>query len=119
MNVEVLPETNKITTGQLVVKLLQTEPVSDKIQPRTLRAGIYVGDTLISNQPELVFDQPSDDKRDRYQNARMLLSQDANEFNNRTVEFRLEEQIPNTTQWRVYQRAQYLLRRSFTSDFDF
>ena len=119
VNVEVLPETDKITTGQLVVKLLQTEPVSDKIQPRTLRAGIYVGDTLISNQPELVFDQPSDDKRDRYQNVRMLLSQDANEFNNRTVEFRLEEQIPHTTQWRVYQRAQYLLRRSFTSDFDF
>ena len=65
VNVEVLPETDKITTGQLVIKLLQTEPVSDKIQPRTLRAGIYVGDTLISNQPELVFDQPSDDKRDR------------------------------------------------------
>lgn len=119
VNVEVLPETDKITTGQLVVKLFQSEPVSEKVQPRTLRAGIYVGETLISNQPELIFDQPSDDKRDRYQSAQMLLSQDANEFNNRTVEFRLEEQIPNTTQWRVYQRAQYLLKRSFTSDFDF
>lgn len=119
VNVEVLPETDKITTGQLVVKLFQSEPVSEKVQPRTLRAGIYIGETLISNQPELIFDQPSDDKRDRYQSARMLLSQDSNEFNNRTVEFRLEEQIPNTTQWRVYQRAQYLLKRSFTSDFDF
>ena len=119
VNVEMLPETDKITTGHLVVKLFQSEPVSEKVQPRSLRAGIYVGETLISNQPELTFDQPSDDKRDRYQSARMLLSQDANEFNNRTVEFRLEEQIPNTTQWRVYQRTQYLLKRSFTSDFDF
>ncbi|WP_444962853.1 BREX-1 system phosphatase PglZ type A [Nocardiopsis sp. M1B1] len=119
VNVEVLPETDKITTGQLVVKLFQSEPVSEKVQPRTLRASIYIGETLISNQPELIFDQPSDDKRDRYQSARMLLSQDANEFNNRSVEFRLEEQIPNTTQWRVYQRVQYLLKRSFTSDFDF
>ncbi|RRD53426.1 BREX-1 system phosphatase PglZ type A [Buchananella hordeovulneris] len=119
VNVEVLPETDKITTGQIVVKLFQSEPVSEKVQPRTLRAGIYIGETLISNQPDLVFDQPSDDTRDRYQSARMLLSQDANEFNNRTVEFRLEEQIPNSTQWRVYQRAQYLLKRSFTSDFDF
>lgn len=119
VNVEVLPETDKITTGQLVVKLFQSEPVGEKVQARTLRGGLYVGETLISNQPELLFDQPSDDKRDRYQSARMLLSQDANEFNNRTVEFRLEEQIPNTTQWRVYQRAQYLLKRSFTSDFDF
>lgn len=119
VNVEVLPETDKITTGQLVVKLFQSEPVGDKVYARTLRAGLYVGDTLISNQPELLFDQPSDDKRDRYQSARMLLSQAANELNNRTVEFRLEEQIPNTTQWRVYQRAQYLLKRSFTLDFDF
>ena len=119
VNVEVLPETDKITTGQLVIKLFQSEPVSDKVQPRTLRAGIYVGDALLSNQPELLFDQSSDDKRDRYQNACILLSQDANEFNNHSVEFRLEEKIPNTIQWCVYQRAQYQLRRSFTSDFDF
>lgn len=119
VNVEVLPETDKITTGQIVVKLFQSEPVSEKVQPRTLRAGIYVGDSLLSNQPELLFDQPSDDARDRYQSVRMLLSQDAAEFNSHMVEFRLEEQIPNTTQWRIYQRAQYLLKRSFTSDFDF
>lgn len=119
VNVEVLPESDKITTGQLVVKLFQSEPVSEKVQPRTLRAGLYVGETLISNQPELTFDQESTDKRDRYQNANMLLSQDANLFNNRSVEFRLEERIPNTNQWRTYQKALYTLRRSFASDFDF
>ena len=32
VNVEVLPESDKITTGQLVVKLFQSEPVSDKVQ---------------------------------------------------------------------------------------
>jgi hypothetical protein len=48
----------------------------------------------------------------------MLLSQEADAFNNRTVELRLEEQIPNTTQWRTYTKAQYMLRRSFTTDFD-
>ena len=119
VNVEVQPETDKITTGQLVVKLFQSEPVSEKVQARTLRAGLYIGETLISNQPMLHFDQPSDDKRDRYQSTRMLLRQNADSFNNHTVEFRLEEQIPKTDQWRVYQRAQYLLKRSFTSDFDF
>jgi len=54
VNVEVLPESDKITTGQLVVKLFQSEPASDKVQPRTLRAGLYVGQTLISNDPEVV-----------------------------------------------------------------
>ena len=119
VNVDVLPESDKITTGQLVIKLFQSEPVSEKVQARKVRAGLYVGETLISNQPELVFDQESTDKRDRYQSARMLLSLDANDYNNRTVEFRLEERIPNTNQWRVYAKAMYTLKRSFTSDFDF
>lgn len=119
VNVEVRPETDKITTGQLVVKLFQTEPISEKVHPRTLRAGIYAGNTLISNQPGLIFDQASGDIRDRHQSVRMLLSQDANNFNDHPVEFRLEEQIPGTTQWRIYLRNPYLLKRSFTSDFDF
>lgn len=117
VNVEILPESDKITTGQLVVKIFQSEAVTDKIQPRTLRAGIYVGETLISNTVTLVFDQDSSDKRDRYQNATMLLSQEANDYNDRSVEFRLEEQIPNTTQWRTYAKAMYTLKRSFTADF--
>lgn len=119
VNVEVWPESDKITTGQVVVRMFQSEQVSDKVQPRTVRAGLYVGETLISNQIELTFDQSSADKRDRYQSAHMLLSKDANDFNNRAVEFRLEERIPNTHQWRLYAKAMYTLKRSFASDFDF
>jgi uncharacterized protein (TIGR02687 family) len=119
VNVEVWPESDKITTGQVVVRLFQSEPVSEKVQPRTLHAGLYVGETLISNLINLTFDQTSTDKRDRYQSARMLLSQDANDYNNRAIEFRLEERIPNTNQWRVYAKAMYTLKRSFASDFDF
>lgn len=119
VNVEVWPESDKITTGQVVVRLFQTDPVSDKVQPRTLRAGLYVGETLISNLLDLTFDQTSTDKRDRYRSARMLLSQESSDHNNRAVEFRLEERIPNTNQWRVFAKAVYTLKRSFASDFDF
>ncbi len=121
VNVEVLPESDKITTGQIVVKLFQSEPVSDKVQPRTLRAGLYVGETLISNdpQPELNFDSTSPEKRDRYQSVQLLLNKDATDYNNRAVEFRLEERIPNTNHWRVFAKAIYTLKRSFASDFDF
>lgn len=119
VNVEVWPESDKITTGQIVVRLFQTEPVSDKVRPRTLRAGLYVGETLISNLVDLTFDQTSTDKRDRYHSARMLLSQESSDYNNRAVEFRLEERIPNTNQWRVFAKALYTLKRSFASDFDF
>ena len=66
VNVKVLPETDKITTGQLVVKLFQSEPVTDKVQARVLRAGLYVGETLLSNepQPELSFNSTSSEQRD-------------------------------------------------------
>lgn len=119
VNVEIFPETDKITTGQLVVKLHQTEPVTDKVQPRTLRAGIYVGDSLLSNQETITFDQTSEDARDRYHEARMYLGPTANDFNNQTVEFRLEELVSNTNHWKVLSKVQYVLKRSFTSDFDF
>lgn len=119
VNVKILPESDKITTGQVVVRLFQSEPVSDKVQPRSLRAGLYAGETLLSNLVNLTFDEISTDTRDRYQSPRMLLSQDANDYNNRAVEFRLEERIPNTNQWRVYEKSIYTLKRSFTSDFDF
>lgn len=121
VNVKVLPDTDKITTGQLVVKLFQSEPVSDKVQARVLRAGLYVGETLISNdpQPEVIFDSTSTEQRDRYQSIQLLLNRDANDYNNRAIEFRLEERIPNTNHWRVYEKAIYTLKRSFTSDFDF
>lgn len=119
VNVKILPESDKITTGQVVVRLFQSEPVSDKVQPRSLRAGLYAGETLLSNLVNLTFDEMSADARDRFQSPRMLLSQDANDYNNRAVEFRLEERIPNTNQWRVYEKAIYTLKRSFTSDFDF
>ena len=119
VNVKIMPESDKITTGQLVIKLFQAEPVSEKVRPLVLRAGLYVGEILISNQLSLTFDQDSTDQRDRYQNAHMLLSQDANDHNNRPVEFRLEELIPGTNQWRGYAKAFYTLKRSFASDFDF
>ena len=119
VNVDLMPETDKITTGQLAVKLLQREAVTDKIQPRQVRLGLYVGDTLISDQPILIFDSASDDQRDRYRKAVLYLTQDADEHNNKPAELRLEEPIPNTTQWRFFSKGNYTIKRSFTTDFAF
>lgn len=119
VHVDLMPETDKITTGQLAVKLLQRDAVTDKIQPRKVRLGLYVGDTLISDQPILTFDSASDDQRERYQAATLYLTQDADEFNNRPVELRLEDPIPNTTRWKPFSKGSYTIKRSFTTDFDF
>jgi hypothetical protein len=80
---------------------------------------LYGGETPISNQVEVIFDQDSAEQRDRYQSVQLLLNNAADSYNNRQVEFRLEEPIPNTNQWRPYAKAMYTLKRSFASDFDF
>ena len=50
-----------ITTGQLAVVLYQTEPVTEKRQPRKLRAGLYTleGES-ISDMHQLTFDMASE-----------------------------------------------------------
>ena len=119
VEVDLMPETDKITTGQLTVKLLQREAVTDKIRPRRVRLGIYAGGTPISDQPVLTFDSFSADQRERYQSVTLYLTQDADDVNNRAVELRLEDPIPNTNQWKTFSKANYTVRRSFMTDFDF
>lgn len=117
VRVEIRPESAVITTGQVAVKVFQTDPVTDKVQALTLRAGLYIGDKLLSNQLMILFDQKTDEKRDRVLVVPLLLTTEAFEFNNQPAEFRLEEQIPNTNQWRIHQKVTYTLKRPFATDF--
>lgn len=109
-----------ITTGQLAVVLYQTEPVTDKRQPRRLRAGLYslAGDA-ISDVQELSFDMMSSNPREREEAVRFILSRTADDFNNQQVELRLEEPVDGTSHHRLYLAVRYTIRRSFTSEFDF
>ena len=62
-----------ITAGQLAVTMYQAGPVTDKIQPRVLRAAIYTEDgDLISDSHDLTFDLSSDNPRER-ENCRCVL----------------------------------------------
>lgn len=109
-----------ITSGQLAVILYQSGPVTEKVQPRHLRAGIYTqsGD-LISDSHELSFDLTSDNPRERELQVRFVLSRKADEANGQEVFLKLEEQHAGTSHYKEYKSLRYLMRRSFTSDFDF
>jgi uncharacterized protein (TIGR02687 family) len=112
--------TNVITSGQLSVTLYQTEAVTDKIQPRKLRVGLYTdGGTLISDSHEVLLDLSSDNPREREMKLRFVLTQDADEANNQEVLLKLEEPVSGTNQYKEYKQLPYAIRRSFTSDFDF
>jgi len=93
--------------------------VTDKIQPRTLRAGLYTrsGD-LISDQHELAFDFTAEAPRERERRVQFVLTQGAAAANGQEIILRLEEKVPETGYYREYATARYVLRRSFASDFD-
>lgn len=109
-----------ITSGQLAVTMYQAGPVTDKIQPRVLRAGIYTeaGD-LISDSHDLTFDLYSDNPRERELQVRFVLTRKADDVNGQEVILRLEEKHAGTSHYKEYKTLRYLMRRSFTSDFDF
>ena len=120
VEVDILQSANTtITAGQLAVILYQTGAVSDKIRPRVLRAGIYTeaGD-LISDSHELTFDSASDNSREREFPVRFVLTREADKANGQEVILKLQEKHPGTSHYQVYKTIRYMMRRSFTSDFD-
>lgn len=109
-----------ITTGQLAVVLYQTEPVTEKRQPRRLRAGLFtLAGESISDTHDLTFDLSSENPRERELAVRLILSRSADAFNNQQVELRLDEPVEGTSHHTGYLAVRYTIRRSFTSEFDF
>lgn len=109
-----------ITSGQLAVIMYQSGPVTDKIQPRVLRAGIYTeAGELISDRHDMTFDLSSDNPRERELQVRFVLTRKADEANGHEVILRLEEKHVGTSHFKEYKTLRYMMRRSFTSDFDF
>ncbi len=109
-----------ITSGQLGVTLYQVAEVTDKVQPRRLRAGIYtLAGELISDSHEITFDLTSDNPRDREHQVRFVLTSKSDEANDQEVVLKLEERHGGTSHYKEYKSHRYLMRRSFTSDFDF
>jgi len=109
-----------ITSGQVAVVLYQTQAVTDKIQGRKLRGGIYAQNgELISDSHELIFDLTSENPREREMPVRFVLSRKADEANGQQATLRLEELVDGTSHFREYKTLSYTIRRSFTSDFDF
>jgi uncharacterized protein (TIGR02687 family) len=109
-----------ITAGQVAVVFYQAQPATDKVQPRILRAGIYTeAGELISDVHDLAFDLPSENPRDRELPIRFILTAKADEANGQEVILKLEEKHAGTSHYKEYKSIRYLMRRSFTSDFDF
>jgi len=109
-----------ISSGQTAVTLYQVQPVSEKMRPREVLAGIYATDgTLISDEYTLLFDFRSDNAREREMPRKFLLSREADRFNNQDVVLKLRERIGKTSHYQDYTSHRFQLRRGMTTDFDF
>lgn len=109
-----------ITSGQFSVVFFQDNPVTEKIKVRFLRVGIYTQDgKLISDSHTLQMNLTTENPREREITIRFLLSSDSDSVNGQDVILKLEEQVGSTNHYREYKSSRYLIRRSFTSDFDF
>jgi hypothetical protein len=109
-----------ITSSQISVRFYQATAVTEKTQPRQLRAGIYAqSGELISDSHDLVFDLRSENPRERELPVRFLLTRQADNFNGQEVVLKLEERHRDTSHFREYRAVRYTLRRSFSGDFDF
>lgn len=63
----ILGASNKVVTNKQRFEFIQTEPISERVLPRTVQISIRDGETLISDEQSLTFDSDSElmDKRKR------------------------------------------------------
>jgi uncharacterized protein (TIGR02687 family) len=116
----IVPGRSLISSGQTAVTLYQAEPVSEKMRPRELLAGIYAADgTLISDEVTLTFDFRSENPREREMPRKFLLSREADRFNNQDVVLKLRERVGKTSHYQDYATHRFELRRGLSTDFDF
>jgi uncharacterized protein (TIGR02687 family) len=109
-----------ISSGQTAVTLYQAQPISEKMRPRELLAGIYATDgTLVSDEYTLTFDFRSENAREREMPRKFLLSREADRYNNQEVILKLRERVGKTSHYQDYTSHRFQLRRGITTDFDF
>ena len=71
--VQVLGANHKITTPTYRFELIQTEAVSERRKPITLRAAVYEGDVAVTSVETLTMDSASDSIDDRKKAVRVEL----------------------------------------------
>ena len=105
-----------ISSGVLVFRLYQVQPVSEKMQGRTLRICLYnnAGEA-ISEIKTLIFDSEETSDKARDNECRLNLTSKADNAHEATL--RLEEKIPGTDKYKVHRSENYTISRMFELDF--
>jgi uncharacterized protein (TIGR02687 family) len=118
---ELLRVPAKITMGRLSFGLFQLEPVEPKKRlPLQLRIGLYAKSdgALLCAHRTVLLDSAASEAREREQQVVLELSNAAGDYNNQTLELRLERQLEGVATPVPYKTVELKLQRPFGSDFD-
>lgn len=105
-----------ISSGALVFRLYQVQPVSDKMQGRTLRVALFdsAGEP-ISELKTMIFDSGETSDKARDIECRLTLTTKADKAGDAIL--RLDELIPGTDKYKEYRSESYTISRMFEIDF--
>lgn len=118
VDVDILNRRSKITTNKQTISFYQTEAVSEKVTPITLRVGFYDdNNNLLSDSPILTFSTTSDDTTQREQKHVFIFQNRLSSLNGKEVVLRMERQIPNTNQFVTYKEESYKVSVMFANEF--
>ncbi|MBL7471369.1 BREX-1 system phosphatase PglZ type A [Robertkochia sediminum] len=120
VDIDIIKTTDKITTNIMPVSFLQSDLISEKVLPRTIRAAIYADDdTVLSDQFQYNFDIEEGTERQREVKHRFqLMAIASGKYKNQRVHLKLEESVEGTSKWKAYKSFPFTLSISFTNDFD-
>ena len=77
VGVSLLGSIKKLVTNRPIYKFIQTEPVSDRMKPVTLKISLRDGNDLISNEETITFDSISTSLDDRQKTVKLALKNDS------------------------------------------
>lgn len=118
VDVDILNRRSKITTNKQTISFYQTEAVSEKVTPITLRVGFYDdNNNLLSDSPIMTFSTTSEDTTQREQKHVFIFQNQLSSLNGKEVVLRMERQIPNTDQFVTYKEVSYKVSVMFANEF--
>lgn len=118
VNVEIFPLRN-ISTNTVNVSLYQSEAISEKMKPLTLKIGFEsIDGQILSDQITHRFDSTDGYDTNRESRFKFTFKQDINAYNNKMIKLVARKVLDGSSELPVYKELETKLVLSFFNDFD-
>ncbi|MBW2369448.1 MAG: BREX-1 system phosphatase PglZ type A [Deltaproteobacteria bacterium] len=111
VGVSLLGSYKKLVTNRPVYKLIQTDPVSERMKPITLKVSLRDKNDLISNEETVTFDSSSSSMDERRKSVKLTLM--AGSYDNKKEYYLVLRNIDDTE----YDRIPIIIDIAFANDF--